>query len=282
MNDRSLSFSQRNSLVDIPPQMQLAEINLAMRAKLWRAFRLSLQNEKKTMSSYFAFGNQWTEIWEDWLVDRCGEFIDSNTFKLGQHSLKIRELVETSVYYRLLDFLEFVYNHHATPLYLLSDMETIFDQCRPAYRFVSGMLVPIADENEIQGVETALSEIRLTDAAGVKAHLTKSAKMLRDGDWATSIRESITAVESAARSAAPGTKDLKSALSELGKAGHLKHKALQSALNQLYGYTSDEQGIRHALVFKGEADADEAEAVFMFGACASFVSYLLKLSNSKC
>jgi hypothetical protein len=43
----------------------------------------------------------------------------------------------------------------------------------------------------------------------------------------------------------------------------------------LYGYSSDEEGVRHALVFKEEAQVDEADALFMLGACASFVSYLL-------
>jgi hypothetical protein len=33
--------------------------------------------------------------------------------------------------------------------------------------------------------------------------------------------------------------------------------------------------VRHALVFGDEAQVDEADALFMLGACASFVSYLL-------
>jgi hypothetical protein len=44
-------------------------------------------------------------------------------------------------------------------------------------------------------------------------------------------------------------------------------------------YTSDEEGVRHALVFGDEAQVDEADALFMLGACASFVSYLLARSQ---
>ncbi|HAE28382.1 MAG TPA: hypothetical protein DCG58_14560, partial [Hyphomonas adhaerens] len=44
---------------------------------------------------------------------------------------------------------------------------------------------------------------------------------------------------------------------------------------QLYGYTSDEEGVRHALVFNEKSTVDEVDALFMLGACASFVSYLL-------
>ena len=36
----------------------------------------------------------------------------------------------------------------------------------------------------------------------------------------------------------------------------------------------DEKGIRHALT-EGKADVDMDDAVFMIGACASFVSYLV-------
>ena len=43
---------------------------------------------------------------------------------------------------------------------------------------------------------------------------------------------------------------------------------------QGYGYTSNEQGIRHALTHQAAADVGLDEAMFMFGACASFVAYL--------
>ena len=39
--------------------------------------------------------------------------------------------------------------------------------------------------------------------------------------------------------------------------------------SQRYGYTNDEQGIRHALLNKDAAEVGLDEALFMFGACAS-------------
>ena len=41
-----------------------------------------------------------------------------------------------------------------------------------------------------------------------------------------------------------------------------------------YGYTNDEQGIRHALTRRAAANVGLDEAMFMFGACASFAAYL--------
>ena len=46
------------------------------------------------------------------------------------------------------------------------------------------------------------------------------------------------------------------------------------SFSQPYGYTNDEQGIRHALTGQGAADVGLDEAMFMFGACASFAAYL--------
>ena len=90
-----------------------------------------------------------------------------------------------------------------------------------------------------------------------------------------SISDSIHAVESAARVLDPqASKTLTPALNSLEKAGVLKHRALKEAFAKLYGYTSDEQGIRHALLDQNAADVGLEEALFMFGACASFAAYL--------
>lgn len=43
----------------------------------------------------------------------------------------------------------------------------------------------------------------------------------------------------------------------------------------LYGFTSDEQGIRHPLLDKNAAQVEETDALLMIEACAAFVSYLI-------
>jgi hypothetical protein len=88
------------------------------------------------------------------------------------------------------------------------------------------------------------------------------------------VRNSIHAVESIAVRLAPDSTTLGPALADLESKGHL-HGALKAAFAKLYGYTSDEKGVRHALVYGDEANVDEADALFMLGACASFVSFLL-------
>ena len=86
----------------------------------------------------------------------------------------------------------------------------------------------------------------------------------------------IHAVESVARVIDPkASKKLSLALDSLETAGLLNHPALKKAFNNLYGYTSDEEGIRHALLKRDAADVGLDEAVFMFGTCASFAAYLV-------
>jgi hypothetical protein len=50
---------------------------------------------------------------------------------------------------------------------------------------------------------------------------------------------------------------------------------MKRGFTNLYGYTSDEKGIRHPLIDDADAKADETDALFMMGACAAFVSYLI-------
>ena len=110
---------------------------------------------------------------------------------------------------------------------------------------------------------------------GADTHLRQAAEHLNARRFADSVRESIHAVESVARMVDPkAERTLGPALDSLERAGVIQHKALKQAFSRLYGYTNDAQGIRHSLLDKDSPDVDLDEAMFMFGACASFAAYL--------
>ena len=70
------------------------------------------------------------------------------------------------------------------------------------------------------------------------------------------------------------------ALKAIEKKGFPVHPALKEAFNKLYGYTSDEGGIRHAEGLT-ESDVSFEEAKFMLVSCSAFVNYLLaKMAKS--
>ena len=107
-------------------------------------------------------------------------------------------------------------------------------------------------------------------------HLRQAAACINERRFADSVKDSIHAVESVACIIDnKASKTLTPALDSLEKARLLNHPTLKQGFAKLYGYASDEQGIRHALLEKGTSDVDVDEAIFMFGACASFAAYLV-------
>ncbi len=118
--------------------------------------------------------------------------------------------------------------------------------------------------------QAALERAFFRDA---RAHQRAAAEFLARGDKASSVRESIHAIESAARSLAPSG-SLEDALQEL-EAKAYGHPALKSGFLALCRLTSDEKGGRHPLLDTGTAKADDSDALLIIGVCAAFVSYLI-------
>ena len=115
---------------------------------------------------------------------------------------------------------------------------------------------------------------------GAAKHLRAAGERIIGQDWAGSVRESIHAVESVANHLAPGNAGtLGKVLAVLEGKGGL-HGALKSGFSSLYGYTSDEPGIRHALL-EDESKVTQHEAIYMIGACAAFCSYLWRKFGSQ-
>ena len=93
-------------------------------------------------------------------------------------------------------------------------------------------------------------------------------------DYRNSIKESISAVEALVKiflNNSNGT--LGQLLNKLERERNL-HPALKASLSSLYGYTSDADGIRHALIESSEPSHKDAK--FMLVACSAFVSYLME------
>ncbi|WP_148663451.1 hypothetical protein [Bosea vaviloviae] len=174
----------------------------------------------------------------------------------------------------LFDLVEFFVRHKGCSAELKSELASAFIMAKSAYRIVDGQIIAIGVAEQGAAFEAALADAEASGAEAARKHLTAAGLALRNADWAGSVRESIHAVEAMALRLAPDASVLGPALIALERRGRL-HGGLKNAFNSLYGYTSDEKGVRHALVLGNEARVDEADALFMLGACASFVSYLI-------
>jgi hypothetical protein len=150
---------------------------------------------------------------------------------------------------------------------------------RAAYRVLEERtIVPVGSDAELETLKRAFADLAATEFHGARAHLRNAAEELTTGRYADSIRESIHAVESVARTLAQDGK-LSNALAKLEQSAKI-HGGMKAGFNSLYGYTSDEQGIRHAHLNEPTAQPDETDALFMIGACAAFVSYLIGKARS--
>jgi hypothetical protein len=179
----------------------------------------------------------------------------------------------------LFNLVEFLVRHHCCSAELKCELAESFVSARAAYRiFDNKYIAAIGTKEQAMAFENAIIDAEAKNAAAARKQLIAAGVALRNSDWAASVRESIHAVEAMAVRLAPGTDTLGAALKVLEQRGHL-HGSLKAAFRSLYGYSSDEEGVRHALVFADEAHVDEADALFMLGACASFVSYLLARST---
>jgi len=144
-----------------------------------------------------------------------------------------------------------------------------------AYRLVGGRVTEITSEEEILEIEEAQGVA--SSSKPVADHLKRALELLADRatpDYRNSIKESISAVEAMCNLiASSSSATLAKALKELDqKRTVTMHPALRGAFEKLYGYTSDAEGIRHALL--NESNLDFEDAKFMLVSCSAFVNYL--------
>jgi hypothetical protein len=148
-----------------------------------------------------------------------------------------------------------------------------------AYRLVDRTtIVPVGSDAELATLKRAFADVGTTEFQGARAHLRKAAEELTAGRYADSVRESIHAVESVVIVLEPSG-DFSKALAKLESKVKI-HGALKRGFSSIYGFTSDQEGIRHALLEAGAPAVDETDALFMIGACAAFVSYLINKSRN--
>ncbi len=190
----------------------------------------------------------------------------------------LREYYFSAKWYKVFDFLEFVAENGGAGAQkrFLNACNACLERENSSYRFVDGIITEITSEEEIQSVEKAIG---IADRfVGVKKHLETSLHLLADKqnpDFRNSIKESISAVESLVKNVTGDEKaTLGLALKRLEQERGL-HPALRNAFSALYGYTSDAEGIRHALM--EESTLTKTDARFMLVSCSAFINYIIDL-----
>ena len=117
-----------------------------------------------------------------------------------------------------------------------------------------------------------------------RSHLSSALRKYSDRDqpdYRNSIKEAISAIE-ALLSVVNGKRssNMPTAVSDYEARNGKLHPAFRNALLQLYGWTSDESGIRHSLI-TSEANVGDAHARFMIVTCSAFVNFLIAAQSDQ-
>jgi len=277
-------FSERYGFKRVKDVFQVDSMNEDLRNGLWNALlssclerlfppRTEYDSEDYLFSDAASFAQA---LWRDFLKKPMDEISSRGTHVF----MDIKALYSQFDWFRVYDFLEFVIQNDDE-----LDQELFIDSCNEvlkeelsAYRFVGKQIVQITDKVEIDEIEQALH--KASPIEGVKAHLDSALALLADRekpDYRNSIKESISAVEAVAKLIAEDPKaTLPTALDKLAEKVEL-HSALKEGFKKIYGYTSDADGIRHAITEKSNVTLDDAK--FMLVSCSAFVNYVIAKSE---
>lgn len=217
-------------------------------------------------------------LWRDYFK----ETIDTMPELCSKAIARIRTYFFSCEWNEVYDFLQFLANHHPDNeknTEFLEFCNSMFKRELSGYRFVGDIITPITSEQEIAEIEETLTS--KDSLQPITIHLQSALDLFSDRkspDYRNSIKESISAVEAMCNLITGKEKaTLGDALKRITGKIEL-HPALQESFSHLYGYTSDADGIRHALLDEGTLDSEDAK--FMLVSCSAFINYL-KVKASK-
>ncbi|MNC13857.1 hypothetical protein D3C81_1149210 [compost metagenome] len=275
-----VDFSQRMGFHPLKPQIQLGEINDNLRTAIWNVLTLEYLNgyaprggsayRQVRGSNRHAFAMNYVGGFKRQAIDQ----IPTNWSEfLAQFRRDFFEGLEWHRVYSLVEFVLASVEEWYKPA-LLDGFNRAMEREGSGYRVVGGFVTEITSPLEIGAVEEAI--LKGGKFPGIGEHLSSATRMLGDmqsPDYRNSIKESICAVESLAKQLTGNANaTLGSALSELEK-HHNLHPALKSAFSSLYGWTSNADGIRHALM--DVSNLTHADARLMLICCSAFINFAI-------
>ena len=278
---QNLTFSQREGYEPLPEPMRLEFLSDDLRRELCNVLHLLLIEEKamRKRDKIWASAN----ILSEYNKKPKDEYSaldkdeDEDSVLVEHYGLYSRILLYDPCN-RVLDIIEIIANIGANSQ-LNNMFKSLFEQHLAAYYLDLSrqphMFYPRCNKEQGDAAIKAIYTIQENGMNASASYLRKSAAHINAQQYGASIADSIHAVESVARSIDKTALSLDQALDNLEKQGLQIIPALKGEFTKLYGYTSDEQGIRHAVIDKDSPEIGLDEAMFMFGACASFAAYLV-------
>ena len=285
MDRSTVTFAQAEGLEDLPKQLNLKELDKKARALIWASVFRSYMRSTNSSHMITYMIEPWNTMLQDYWVECLEQDLDKWSSEVSTWSDKLSAIFKHPNYAVVLDKLQFFLRHPNCPKGLHMGIEQALLKGHTAYRLLFPnyipTITPVGTEAEAHAVSQTFADLSSYGSNSAARHLKEAVEFLNNDKPSKAVSESIHAVECIVRKLVDDdSATLGQALLKLKKHDIHIHRGLEDGLKKLYGYTSDEKGVRHALAFGEESTVDEADALFMFGACASFVSYLLRKGRS--
>jgi hypothetical protein len=265
----NLTFAEAEGKVQYPGVLKWGELDQRLRAALWNRFWIDFDNwideSESSYDTHYEAPLRFILLREH--VHRRMGFANEfqETFQGKKAAIAFwAKFFRSSDYIELFDFI----------MFFLRDRDCPSDLKKPP------TIIPAATPEEATIIKRDLEAAFSSRFGGAKVHLQSALDALNKGDNRAVVRESINSVESAIRdftgdANAVLSKAIKKLTDEFGL-----HPTLAMSFEKLYAYTSDEKGIRHALVFGENEKVGFDEAMFFVSACSAFIALLSRKANA--
>ena len=278
-----MHFSERYGYKPIREIIQKESMDDNLRNGIWSLFTIYLWNQVD-YSSYQSHGNINTSNLKTLIIAYWLNFfkqpIDTIPIQFEKVLYKVRSSFFNCEWHEVYSFIEETLENYPREFkknkeFFTKALNNCLEKENSAYRIINNEITPITSEQEIQSIEGALKNTN--QYSGVQQHLNQALKLMSDRtnpNYSKSMHDSISAVEGLAKIL------LEDDSITLGKAipklrtKYSLHPVLMESLNKLYGYTSDEDGIRHGS--PNPSTMSYIDAKFMLVACTNFINYLIE------
>lgn len=277
-----MRFSERHGHRPIKTIIQVNSIDEALRNSLWSALTScywdTFQPTRDIPYVHYylsGYGNESLSLLCQRLwVSYFKKPIDTLSDDWPKVLAEIRVYYFNCQWYEVYDLIEFIatnYPEEETNQIFIKMCNNFMERELSGYRFVGGNITSITTEEEISAIEEALKSKK----DPVREHIMRSLELLSDRknpDYRNAIKEAISAVESIAIIITGNEKASLGQLLNVLEKQSILHPALKESFTKLYGYTSNADGIRHALIDEDKVTFDKAK--FMLVVCSAFINYV--------
>lgn len=277
-----MNFSERHGYKPIKKIIQVDSMDTNLRNLIWSFFYETYINPSEDIEEQ-SYGKDvkitceviMNRVWIKFFHKKINEM---KVFRRASFEKDCEYLFDKLKWYEVYDLMEFIIKEDDTRRgeVFKELLNSVLESENSAYRVVGNSIIRNIEDCEIDSVEQVFEQDRYE---GVKIHIQTALDLLArkpEPDLRNSIKESISAVESMCCIICNDNKaTLGKALDKIKKQDKYNiHKTLISGFDKIYGYTSNGDGIRHAL--EEQDNLYYEDALYMVVSCSAFINYLIQ------